>query len=241
MHFVEYGVLAVLLFRAFAHTIPDAGVYLAAWLLGTLLGGVDELIQWAVPERYFDFRDIALNCASCGLALVALSRGLGPVYIRPGLSRASIRRIAALGAIVLLMALLFLRNTPAARARYEQRVPGVARLLTHARAMTQHGYLYEDPVIGEFKSRLSPRELQEADRTRAVEAMRADHNPDIERRSGVSTALITAFTERQVTGILLAVLLAWAVGWAYLYRRKKDVECHPSQRSSANEIHHSRD
>ena len=333
VHFVEYGVLGVLLFRAFVHTIPDAGVYVAAWLLGTLLGGVDELIQWAVPKRYFDFRDIALNSASCGLALVALSRGLVPVYVRPGLSRASIRPIVALGVAVLLMFLLLLRNTPSARAHYEQRIPGVARLLTHARAMVQYGYLYEDPEIGRYKSRLSPLELQETDRARGmdvatildeyhspdryaefldtfsfvddpflcearvhlfrrdryrhtaaehrttdpdeyrrhitiayrenlimesrfpntlarsifqlkpetVEAMRAAHDPSLERLSGVSIAVITVFSERQATGIILAALLAWTAGWAYLYRRKTDVECHPSQRSSADETHHGRD
>ena len=58
VHFVEYGVLGILLYRALAEHIPDPTVYVAAVLVGLLVGTVDEIIQWLVPGRFWDFRDI---------------------------------------------------------------------------------------------------------------------------------------------------------------------------------------
>ncbi len=76
VHFLEYGVLGLLLYRALSFRVLDATVFVAAALVGVIVGTVDEIIQWIVPGRYFDFRDIALNGgASVLVQIVDLADG----------------------------------------------------------------------------------------------------------------------------------------------------------------------
>ncbi len=69
LHFVEYG-----LFAALVHSALRAGSarFVGAWTAGlsALAGLGDELIQGLLPNRYFGWRDVAMN-AGAGL-LVAL-------------------------------------------------------------------------------------------------------------------------------------------------------------------------
>lgn len=53
VHFVQYGVLSVLLFRAFTHRVRDYSIYFAAAITGTIVGMIDETIQWLTPRRFF--------------------------------------------------------------------------------------------------------------------------------------------------------------------------------------------
>lgn len=85
MHFVEYGAVAVLFYEALAERrrsatrtgttpwlpvrIPAAG----ALVLTIAAGWLDEGIQYLLPERYYDLRDVALNAAAGALALVAVA------------------------------------------------------------------------------------------------------------------------------------------------------------------------
>ena len=50
-HFVQYGVLSLLLFRALSHRFQDPAIYVAATFIGSACGIFDELIQWVVPQR----------------------------------------------------------------------------------------------------------------------------------------------------------------------------------------------
>ena len=81
LHLIQYGILSLLLFRAFRNRYGDRGVYPAALFLGALLGILDEVIQWAVPRRLFDFRDLFINVVSVLLIQAGLAAGLadGPL------------------------------------------------------------------------------------------------------------------------------------------------------------------
>lgn len=72
-HFVEYGLLAVLLYRAWRPTTAsrrrDGSIVLLPLVIGILIGTLDEWFQWAVPIRAGEARDVALNgmAVACGL------------------------------------------------------------------------------------------------------------------------------------------------------------------------------
>lgn len=71
-HFLSYGILAWLVFRA----LPPAGParrYWGAGLLAGIIGLGDELIQDALPQRVFEWKDVAVNAASATLALLVIS------------------------------------------------------------------------------------------------------------------------------------------------------------------------
>lgn len=74
LHFIEYGVLAFLVYRALILDLNNSQAYLVAFFITSLIGWGDEGIQYILPNRYYDFRDVCLN--SIGAAL-----GLAFVYI----------------------------------------------------------------------------------------------------------------------------------------------------------------
>jgi VanZ family protein len=73
IHFVKYGMLCVFLF--FSQQAPRSITQLgAAALLSLSIGIVEECLQFFVPDRVFDFRDILLNTSAvlAGSALAGL-------------------------------------------------------------------------------------------------------------------------------------------------------------------------
>jgi len=69
VHFVEYGVLALLARAALAPTVSPPRQYLGAWLIAALAGWGDELIQLVLPDRFYDLRDVCVNAVAALLAL----------------------------------------------------------------------------------------------------------------------------------------------------------------------------
>ncbi|MBF0212865.1 MAG: VanZ family protein [Magnetococcales bacterium] len=67
VHLLEYGILAFLLFRAMGQ--PRGARLFWTYLLVLVAGLSDETIQWMLPNRYFDLRDVGMNGvgAACGL------------------------------------------------------------------------------------------------------------------------------------------------------------------------------
>lgn len=82
IHFIEYGVLAGLLHAALAGR-PLWLRTTAAVLLTALAGLGDEVIQRYLPNRVFDWRDVAVNAAA-GALVVATIEGLRSVGRGPG-------------------------------------------------------------------------------------------------------------------------------------------------------------
>ncbi|MEE8055275.1 MAG: VanZ family protein [Gammaproteobacteria bacterium] len=172
MHFVQYGVLGVLSYRALCHRIRDVSIYFAAAIIGAIVGMVDETIQWITPSRYWGLRDIWLNFFAASLSQVAIAKGLNPTVISGPPVASSVRLLCRLSAVALLLLGVSLVNTPARIAWYADRIPILEFLQTNRSVMAEYGYLYVDPVIGTFRSRFSPLELGAVDADRGTEAAR---------------------------------------------------------------------
>ncbi|MDO8580789.1 MAG: VanZ family protein [Candidatus Omnitrophota bacterium] len=69
LHFLEYGVLAFLIYRALRLDVSSSGAYMLAFILTSLLGWGDEGIQGILPNRYFQWADVWLNSQSALLGL----------------------------------------------------------------------------------------------------------------------------------------------------------------------------
>ena len=77
-HLVEYGLLSYLTFRACRVDVGCPAALVTGLLIAAALGTGDELIQWGLPNRVFEWKDIWLNIgSSClGMSLVYVL-GLG--------------------------------------------------------------------------------------------------------------------------------------------------------------------
>ncbi|MBD3379966.1 MAG: hypothetical protein GF408_05830 [Candidatus Omnitrophica bacterium] len=74
VHMAEYGLLAVLVYNALKLDMGryDSRLYILGGLICSLAGLVDEIIQWYLPNRYFDWRDVGFNVAGALIALAII-------------------------------------------------------------------------------------------------------------------------------------------------------------------------
>jgi hypothetical protein len=172
LHFLEYGVLGLLLYRALRHGMDDWAVFPAAMLVGTAFGVLDELVQWFVPGRFWDLRDVLVNAGAIGLGLLAFAGGARP----PELSRApgprSVRRLCGLAAALSLVVGLALSNTPPRMVALFRLLPALDYMVDYGAVMTEYGHLHPVEGAGSMYSRLSWEELRKQDRTRSAEVAR---------------------------------------------------------------------
>ncbi len=61
VHFIEYGILSALIYLALTHDINNKSIYFLSSLIVFVFGAIDEVIQWVLPNRIFDIRDIVIN------------------------------------------------------------------------------------------------------------------------------------------------------------------------------------
>ena len=73
IHFIEYAVLGLLISRTVNVRILHGMIYTGC--LVTLIGAVDEIIQWFLPNRVGDIRDVFMNSVG-GLSGLWLGRFL---------------------------------------------------------------------------------------------------------------------------------------------------------------------
>jgi len=140
-HFIEYGLITVLFYRAFA-TTTDASPFVFPLLCGLLVGTLEEWLQWFVPSRTGDLGDVALNlwAVVCGLVF---SAGLWPPpRLTWRLTPGARRRAARLAAIVVLALAGFFQSA-------------------HV------GHEIADPEIGRFRSYYTADGLARLDAARA--------------------------------------------------------------------------
>jgi hypothetical protein len=105
VHFLEYGAVAWLFYRAWL-PIGDASVLLLAFLSALTVGTFEEWFEWFIPARVGELRDVLLNSVAIGCGLLAsLAIRPLPAGDRHGPSRP--RRNPAL-AFVLAIAMLAL-------------------------------------------------------------------------------------------------------------------------------------
>lgn len=103
-HFVEYSALTLLFASALARPAAQWAWLWAAYATVSA-GTVDEWVQWFVPGRTGEIRDVAINgiAVACGLLLArALNLGVGPVRRHRPLQMA-----AGAAVVLLLVAVLF--------------------------------------------------------------------------------------------------------------------------------------
>lgn len=70
IHFLEYGILSFLIFRACRFSMGVYAAYGCAFLLTSILGWGDEGIQGLLPNRYYQTSDVLLNGFSGALGLL---------------------------------------------------------------------------------------------------------------------------------------------------------------------------
>jgi hypothetical protein len=164
VHLLEYAVMAVLFYLALRPSRTNFAVMVSAVLLGTIMGTVDELIQWITPRRFWEYRDVGLNSGACVLAMIAVWR------LDPGpwsrATRRDIRFTLRVAAVLIVLLMLTLANTPPRAAWYSARVPLLGFLSHPANEMAEYGHLHVVPGLGEFKSRLNIHQLIDEDQRR---------------------------------------------------------------------------
>jgi hypothetical protein len=133
-HFVEYGLLAMLLYGGW-RLLPDVRVLLLPLAAGTVVAVLDEWFQWFIPSREGELRDVLLDvvAVACGL-LVAVGAYLPLRMAWPSERRA---RVVAASAI------------------------SVVALTTGAFIATVHmGHEIRDAEAGSFRSHFTPAQLE---------------------------------------------------------------------------------
>lgn len=58
IHFIEYGILGWMAYWAAGNNMR--GLFIALGYI-VIMGVLDEVVQWILPDRYFDMRDIGMN------------------------------------------------------------------------------------------------------------------------------------------------------------------------------------
>lgn len=170
VHFIQYGMLGILVYRALSHRLDDISIYFAAAIVCGMIGTLDEFVQWLTPQRFWGLGDIWLNFFASALVQIAIAKAFEPTFATRRPNRKNLRFSCrlAIAAVALFGASLLM--TPARIAWVAERISWLDFLKRNESVLLEYGYLYEDPEIGIFRSRFAPQELKEMDRRRAVEA-----------------------------------------------------------------------
>jgi hypothetical protein len=143
VHFVEYGLVTMLFYRAW-RPAGDGSVVAMPLLAGFIVGTCEEWLQWFIPARVGEARDVVLNLVAIGCGLL-FSLGLDPpARVTLAITAVSRRRVAVLAAIALVVFGAFF----------------------HA---VHLGYEINDEEAGVFRSRYTATELAELSQARARE------------------------------------------------------------------------
>lgn len=169
LHVFQYGMLSILVYRAMTHHLRNYNIYIAASLMVGMFGIIDEYIQWFVPDRVFDLRDIRTNFFAGLLAQLTIMGGLRPKIISFAHSSKATSYTCYLAATALFLFAIAFQNTPDRVARYASHFPSLSFLLESGSHMAEYGFLHQDIEVGEFKSRFSLEMLESLDGRRGSE------------------------------------------------------------------------
>jgi VanZ family protein len=174
-HFIEYGLITYLFYRAW-RPLNDPAVVVLPILAGLLVGTADEWLQWFIPNRVGEIADIFLNGVAIGCGLLFSVGADPPATFSRILSPGSGRRIGRLGAGVILALALFFH-------------------------VVHLGYDVHDEEIGAFRSRYSLEQLERL-RIAKQEAWRVHPLPlvlqRVSREDQYMTEGVTHVQERNV-------------------------------------------
>jgi hypothetical protein len=123
VHFVEYGLVAVLFYRVWRPAADPSSLVLPV-LCGVLVGTLDEWLQWFIPYRVGETKDVFLNLTAivCGLLFgIALEPPRAfSWWPRPG----SLRRVAVAKVVVVIA---FAGFVDSVHLGYELAADGIGR------------------------------------------------------------------------------------------------------------------
>lgn len=134
-HFVQYGIVTFLFYRATRRT-QDLGVVLLPALAGVIVGAAEEWFQWFLPARVGEIRDLWLNLAAIGCALLFSVAVDPPDGMFWGLRPSSLRLVSRFAAAAVLAMAVFVD-------------------------VIHIGHRITDPEIGTFESRYTLERLGE--------------------------------------------------------------------------------
>ena len=105
VHFVEYGVITILFYRAWREN-GDASAFVLPVLAALLVGTLDEWLQWFVPVRVGEMRDVLLDLVAicCGLLVGAAVEPPAEFSMRPRGGSAASMCVAAATAVLVFAA-----------------------------------------------------------------------------------------------------------------------------------------
>ncbi|HKV99739.1 MAG TPA: VanZ family protein, partial [Vicinamibacterales bacterium] len=132
-HFVEYGLVTALFYRAW-RARGDLSIVLLPLIAGLIVGTLDEAWQWFVPERVGEWRDIFINFGAIGTGLLVSLAIAPPPTFAFDLTEGSWRRVCLLGALAVFTLALFMQTV-------------------------HFGYLVHDNDVGRFRSKYTAEEL----------------------------------------------------------------------------------
>ena len=132
-HFLEYGLITFLFYRAW-RPLGDLSIVLLPILAGLIAGTAEEWLQWFIPNRVGELRDIFLNLAAIVSGLLFSVAVDPPARFAATLSRASAARVLRLAAATIIVLAAFLH-------------------------VVHLGYEIVDPDVGSFMSRYAPGRL----------------------------------------------------------------------------------
>lgn len=145
IHFLEYGILAALMFRALRHHIPHPLVYAVTFAVCYVIGLSDEYIQTFTPWRVGEIVDTFWNLLACGLAIL----GLAFVWIPEGLDGRSRKghwlTFFLVWTVAIIACAAFMEN------------------------LSDFGHKLTDPDIGRFNSAFTAEEFLREDAMRGTE------------------------------------------------------------------------
>lgn len=110
VHFLEYGLLGLLLCKTLGCQIKNKMAYLLAIVLVYLVGMMDEGIQWALPNRVGEYRDIWINIVSGGLAILMVGIVIRPRVFQKHFQWTSLKPLCYTLAVALIFTGLFLQS-----------------------------------------------------------------------------------------------------------------------------------
>jgi VanZ family protein len=135
-HFVEYGLIGLLFYRACRHR-PDVGALVLPASVSLLVGIVDEYVQWFVPGRVGELHDVWLNAVAvgCGL-LLSVAIHHPPASLALSTRRSSRAAIASVVGLVILVGAAFVDRVHLGHEIADERV-GVFRSGLDAQTLTR--------------------------------------------------------------------------------------------------------
>ena len=71
IHLLEYALLGGLLAWTVSSRLIGAARLFAVFVLGGVIGWGDEAVQWLLPDRVFDWRDVGFNLVGVAAGLIA--------------------------------------------------------------------------------------------------------------------------------------------------------------------------